>query len=160
MASNFSDDSTLISSLKEYFGKTERAAAVQKIDGLLKAAPLEINDSGTAKRLFGNKNMNLSASQIEKYYLCPYNYFCTYGLGLKERKRAEINASEYGTMMHYILEKLLSEYTVAQISEFISNGTLNEKISLIIEDYLQDVLGGAENKTKRFLYSLERSRAR
>ncbi len=156
LASNFSDDSTLISSLKEYFGKTERAAAVQKIDGLLKAAPLEINDSGTAKRLFGNKNMNLSASQIEKYYLCPYNYFCTYGLGLKERKRAEINASEYGTMMHYILEKLLSEYTVAQISEFISNGTLNEKISLIIEDYLQDVLGGAENKTKRFLYSLER----
>ncbi len=156
LAMNFNSGAPLITGLKEYFGATSRAATVDKIESVIEKRPPEITDAGAARRLFGDRNVNLSASQIEKYYLCPYEYFCTYGLNLKERKRAEINAAEFGTLVHYILEVLLSENTVPEIDEMINEDRLGEAIHKITDGYLGAYLGGGENKTKRFLYALER----
>ena len=38
-----------------------------------------------AKKLFG-PNLRVSASQVEKYYLCRFQYFCRYGLRAKGTK--------------------------------------------------------------------------
>ncbi len=156
LAMNFDSDDPLISGLKKYFKGTDRAPAVEKIETLIEKRPPDITDRSVARRLFGERNIELSASQIEKYYLCPYEYFCTYGLNLKERKRAEINAAEFGTLVHYILEVLLSKNSVREIDELINEGKLKDKIQEIIYGYLNTYLGGGDNKTKRFLYALKR----
>lgn len=53
--------------------------------------------------LYGNSLM-LSASQIDKQADCRMEYFCKYGLRLKERKSASVDPSEFGTYVHDVLE--------------------------------------------------------
>lgn len=155
LCSNFTVESELISRLKEYFLKTDKAGTIEKITASLEKKPLSISPQ-SARALFGEEKINLSASQIEKYYLCPYYYFCNYGLNLKERKKAEINAAEYGTLVHYILENLFSRFSISQLEQLSESGKLGEEIHLVLENYLDTVLGGKEDKTRRFLYSLSR----
>lgn len=156
LASNFKSNDRLIADLKEYFKNTDRAATIEKIESLLQKKAQSIDSEVVAKKLFGGENINLSASQIEKFYLCPYQYFCMYGLNVKERQKAEINPSEFGTLVHHVLECLLRNNSVDQISELISNGKLKAEIHAILSEYLKKYLGGQDDKTKRFLYGLER----
>lgn len=60
----------------------------------------------TANDYFGGGHY-FSASQIEVYHQCRFKYFCRYGLGAKERRPAEIDALEYGSLMHYLFEQIL-----------------------------------------------------
>ena len=38
---------------------------------------------------------------------CRFRYFCRYGLGAKERRPAELDALEYGSLMHYLFEQVI-----------------------------------------------------
>lgn len=156
MASGFNNDNEVINDLKKYFLDSDKAPVVRRIDAMLKKEPMQIESQSLARKLFGGNNVNLSASQIEKFYLCPYQYFCTYGLNIKERKKAEINAAEFGTLVHYILEVLLGKFTVSQLHKLIEEKKLGEEIKAIIAAYLECYLGGKQDKTKRFLYGLNR----
>ena len=44
----------------------------------------------------------LSPTQVETYHQCRFQYFCRYGLNAKERRRAEVDVLQYGTLMHYL----------------------------------------------------------
>ena len=55
------------------------------------------------RKLFGER-LYLSPTQVETYYQCPFQYFCRYGLNVKERKTAEVDALQYGTLMHYLFQ--------------------------------------------------------
>ncbi len=57
----------------------------------------------TVEALYGNP-LRLSSSKIEKLASCRFKYFLEYGLGAKERKTAEVDASLYGTFVHHVLE--------------------------------------------------------
>ena len=66
----------------------------------------KINNTELAERFFG-KNMYISASRIEKFYKCPFGYFCEFGMKLKPRKEAQVDAALYGTVIHFVLEQFL-----------------------------------------------------
>ena len=73
----------------------------------------KLHSLDTLKNLYGN-SVSVSASAIEKFYSCPFAYFCQYGLGARERKQADLGALEVGTMVHYVVEnavKALSQGT-------------------------------------------------
>lgn len=53
------------------------------------------------------KNLRFSSTRFETYTTCPFNYYCTYVLGLREKKQASFRASNIGSFIHYILEQLL-----------------------------------------------------
>ncbi len=94
----------------------------------------ELNLSGdTAKLLYGNE-LNLSASQIEDFYTCPFRYYCEYGLGIKPLARAEINALNRGTLFHYFLEKFIDWHKddYAEMDET----DISEELDRIALDYL------------------------
>ena len=96
-------------SLLEIFENNPEYSA--KLDSLINAkdkVPFKIFDKKNAEKLFG-KNLNISASQLEKFNLCRFSYFCNYGLNVRERQRAEINPMQYGTIVHYILERFFSD---------------------------------------------------
>ncbi len=52
----------------------------------------------------------ISATQIEKLCSCPFAFFTGKGLNINERRTRTFNYSTRGTAIHYILEKVLSEY--------------------------------------------------
>jgi len=56
------------------------------------------------RRLYG-ETLRLSASQIDKHADCKMAYFLHYGLKAKERKPASVDPAEFGTYVHYVLEK-------------------------------------------------------
>ncbi len=59
-------------------------------------------------RLYG-KQLQLSASQIDRQAECRLSYFLKYGLRAKERKEATIDPAEFGTYVHAVLEKTARE---------------------------------------------------
>ncbi|MBR6825632.1 MAG: PD-(D/E)XK nuclease family protein, partial [Oscillospiraceae bacterium] len=80
------------------YGKTERYT----ISDLSKDA---------VEALYG-KELRLSASKLEKAASCAFSYFLQYGLKAKESQSAEVDASIYGTFVHYVLE-----HTCRQVQE-------------------------------------------
>ena len=50
---------------------------------------------------------NLSASSFETYAKCPFNHFCRYTLGLRERKTSSFGSDSIGTFIHAVLEKVI-----------------------------------------------------
>ena len=139
--------------LREFFDNDEHYSSKSKaVKRSLDKTPFKIENTENAKKLFGD-NLKISASQIEKFNSCPFSYFCNYGLNIRERRKAEINPMEYGTLVHYILEQFFSKYdksvylqmTDEDISGFLDN-TLNS--------YIENYFGGSESKQKSFLYKL------
>ena len=55
-------------------------------------------------KLYG-KQLQLSASQIDRQAECRLSYFLQYGLRAKERKEATVDPAEFGTYVHAVLEK-------------------------------------------------------
>ena len=50
-----------------------------------------------------------SISQLEKYFTCPYMFFATYGLRLKENKVAKLSHLDIGSIVHRIAELFVQE---------------------------------------------------
>lgn len=144
----------LSASLKEVFkerGEKERLAAVERA---AVKRPARFSDPARARALFGDE-MRVSATQIEKYHLCRFQYFCRYGLGVKERRAAELDALEYGSLMHYLLERLFREVGSERIVS-AKPAELRKTIVGFLNSYAQAKLGGLKNRTPRFSYLVSR----
>lgn len=61
-----------------------------------------------AKALYGEKP-SLSASKTEDFNSCKYSFFIKHGLRAKQLKSAGLDAPEFGTLMHYVLERVSKE---------------------------------------------------
>lgn len=60
------------------------------------------------EKLYG-KQLQLSASQIDRQAECRLSYFLKYGLRAKERKEATVDPAEFGTYVHAVLEQTARE---------------------------------------------------
>ena len=105
MAGESVNGSVLGETLKEYFNSNDGKNEVLKINRA-NNKDFKIMDTNLATEFFG-KNMYMSASRIEKFYKCPFEYFCEYGLKVKPRKEAQVDAALSGTLIHYIMETFL-----------------------------------------------------
>lgn len=55
-------------------------------------------------------NLHMSVSGVEKYVMCPYNFFSENILNLQEREVQMVKPTEMGTIAHSIMELALNEY--------------------------------------------------
>lgn len=139
--------------LKEYFSKSDKySSALKSIKKAVSNQPYRIFDSANAKHLFG-ENMNLSASQIEAYHLCAFSYFCKYGLKAYPRKKASMDAGLYGSVVHFILEKILKTADFENLKKYDK-----KQLEALTEKYLREyieAIGGDDERTKRFMAACE-----
>ena len=112
MSERFYENTPFYSSLKEYFKNDSRYSSIEYI---AQNKPLIIKDKKKAKELFG-KDMYISASRIEDFYNCPFRYFCKFGLSAKKRTKAEIDPMQRGTLIHFVLEMILSDVGTKKLS--------------------------------------------
>lgn len=142
---------TLLSYFKEkpeYYGK------LLSMNRLTERAPFKIEDSAVSTELF-KKNICISASKIEEYYVCPFKYFCRYGLRLKPLETAEFDPRQSGTLVHFLLESILRKYGADGLKS-ASDEELRAFSSELLQNYIEEKLGGRQDKTKRFLFLYER----
>ena len=147
--------SVLSATLKELFsqrtGYKERLFALRRVH---EHAPAAFENPVRAHALF-EQMRHISATQIESYHLCRFQYFCRYGLGLKERRPAELNALEYGSLIHYLLEHLLKEQGVQALAALDAD-EMKQLILLCIARYVEEQLGGTADKSPRFRFLVAR----
>ena len=83
----------------------ERPEQTRRLLKALDIVPLPRLSRETARKLYGD-NLEGSVSRLETFALCPFRQYAVYGLGLQERRRYEVQASDVGTLMHRGLELL------------------------------------------------------
>ncbi len=148
MAGESVNGSVLSETLRTYFLENDGENELSKIEKADKRE-FKINNTELAEKFFG-KSMYMSASRIEKFYKCPFGYFCEYGMKLKPRKEAQVDAALYGTVIHFVLEQFLFRNNKAEILK-MSEKTIEEKIDTIIDEYIVSEMGGYDNKVSSFL---------
>lgn len=149
-ASHISEDSVFAASLKSGISRFDEYA--YRLNALQRAAVKEeiyVSDELTAKELFG-RDITLSASKLQSFFECPFSFFCKYGLSIRELRAASLDPASSGIAVHYVLEKILKAMSV---EELISSKeeTLRERIEEHLGIYLDEMMGGTEGKSKRFL---------
>ena len=158
MANSMNVESKTQTVLIDYFNNQEDYKdKTQTLLDLKEETPAKIKDKENSEKLFG-KDLHLSASQVEVYHLCKFKYFCQYGLNAKERKTAEIDSLQYGTLTHYLLERFLKEHTKDSFSSY-STDDISKIVSQYLQDYANNEIGGIDNKSKRFKYLFYRMKS-
>lgn len=130
------------------------AGRLEALDAAIRPRTFHIDSPDVATALF-RKDMNLSASRVDNYYHCAFQYFCRYGLNAEPRKRASLGANNYGTIIHWVLEQLLKESEKATFVS-LSEKDLKKRVDHWMAEYAAQDLGGLDDKTTRFRYLYER----
>ncbi|HEX3037945.1 MAG TPA: PD-(D/E)XK nuclease family protein [Oscillospiraceae bacterium] len=148
-ARQWKQNSLFSATLKACFAQREEyAPRMNALELASQKAPAMFADKTKAKALF-DSSKHISATQIENYHLCRFQYVCRYGLGAKERIPAEMNALEYGSLMHFLLENMFRTFGSEQIHA-MSKQELKTKITAAINQYIEIKMGGSQDKTPRF----------
>ena len=107
------------------------------------------------KSLYGSK-LSLSASRVDRYYSCPYQYFVHSGLKLKPHKPAEIDAKSVGLFMHYILENVFREISETTDVKNADETFFLDLINQYVEKFVSQTLYDFASKNERFIYLFKR----
>lgn len=151
MSKNYSVNNKFYSSLKDVFRSDDKFISVYNI---AENMPAKINDSELSTKLFGY-NMLVSASRIEDYFNCSFRYFCKFGLGVRPPVKTEIDALKKGTLIHYVLEMILSKYGSRALSEMPSEEII-KAVDKFITQYFEIEMGNVSNLSERFYYNFNR----
>jgi ATP-dependent helicase/nuclease subunit B len=106
-----------------------------------------------AEKLFGQP-VALTASRLDKLGNCPLDFFLNYGMKARPRKEAAFDAAEFGTFVHYILEKTVGELTKETAP--LSREESTQMVAGYLEGYAAQRLGG-EDQTSRETYLFYRN---
>ena len=137
--------------LKDALKGSREEEKIEYLSKMLSGAPQKISEE-TAEKLFG-KNITMSASRFDTFRKCRFSYFCKYGLSAKRLKPAEFDVLQRGTIVHFVLEKIVGAYKkgVADLSE----GEINSLVDKYINEYLDGISGyrAIETERSKFLVS-------
>ncbi|HEX2937938.1 MAG TPA: PD-(D/E)XK nuclease family protein [Ruminiclostridium sp.] len=151
LAGGYSEKNALNTALKSIFeNRREFKDKITALDRAANGRRLEFANPMTARALYGD-TMRVSPSRVETFGQCRFLYFCRYGLRAMPRKRAELDAPEIGTVIHFVLERLLSgtkEKGLAGIPE----DELKLMTNALLDEFAAVYLGGLDDKPQRFRY--------
>ena len=154
-ASRIRSEDNVTLALKDYYSNNdEYKSSLDALQSAIDSKEIRIKDPKISEKLFGS-NMYLSASKVEKYYMCGFAYFCQYGLRLQERRTAAMDSLETGTFVHFVLEHFVKTYTKTDMLS-MTEDRIGEIVESLTAEYAQTHFGGFEDKTPRFKYLFDR----
>ncbi len=120
----------------------------EKVERFLEAGyyrkPLDSLTEEAAKRLYGEE-FETSITRMERFAVCAFSHFLTYGLGLREREEYDFQAADLGNVCHRALERF--SYKVERetgdwlkLTEERRNQYVEESVEEAIADYGNSIL--------------------
>ena len=89
----------------------------EKVERFLEAGyyrkPLDALTEEAAKRLYGGE-FETSITRMERFAVCAFSHFLTYGLGLREREEYDFQAADLGNVCHRALGGFLTKWSEKQ----------------------------------------------
>ena len=141
--------------LRAYF-RQKRPEAMAAMD---RAAEMDRGrlDRSAVRALYGD-SFRFSASRIERMNTCHFAYFMEYGLQARVREKAQFNAPQIGTFLHYILENVVRD--VKKLGGFaqVDDDTLRTLTEQYIARYAESELRNFQDRSPRFRYLFDRLR--
>ncbi|MGN1080536.1 MAG: PD-(D/E)XK nuclease family protein, partial [Acutalibacteraceae bacterium] len=125
----------------------ETSETLKRIEEFSKLLPETVSREH-AKELFGG-DRQLSPTSIERFFRCPFRYFCMYGMKAKARCTTEMDNKNRGTLVHYCLEQLITKFGSDGLKS-MTERDIQQQVTVLLQKYLDTALGGEENKTSRF----------
>ena len=154
MAARFNQTDRASGALRQLFeGDPAYRGRVEALERAAGRGEEQLEDPALAQELFGKRPF-LSPTQVEVYHQCPFQYFCRYGLNARERRPAEVDVLQYGTLMHFLFERIFRE--PAQVRAGWTEEELEERVSGLIQEYAQENMGGLGLLSGREKYRLSR----
>ncbi|MEG1449077.1 MAG: PD-(D/E)XK nuclease family protein, partial [Oscillospiraceae bacterium] len=114
----------------------------------------KIKNKATARKLFGDE-IKISPSQAEKYFSCPFSYFCQKGLNLKKVRKIEFSPLESGTIIHYVLENILKNSPKEQLIGF-GETEIEALVEKYLNEFFEEFFEEQISLSKRYLYLFDR----
>lgn len=108
-----------------------------------------------AEQLFGSP-VKLTASKLDQLGNCPFSFFLNYGLKARVRKEATFDAAEFGTFVHYILEKAIKTLSEQEEIQALDRERSEQMVSEHLSAYASNRLG-LDEQTPRQKYLFERN---
>jgi ATP-dependent helicase/nuclease subunit B len=122
-----------------------------------KAQECKVSSSSVGDAL--GTSIHFSASSFEKYARCPFSYYCSYVLKLREKVNAEFNLNDIGTFVHFVLETLLKNAIPNDLSAPMPDEeTLIEMTDKAIAEYVSRILPPHLVDSKRMAHLYRRLR--
>ena len=150
LAGRFPQAAAALTALPEYAPLVERmTSAACRERGRLSRPAVDV--------LYGRR-VPMSASRMDKYKACHFSYFMQYGLKAEPRRAAGFQAPEYGTFIHFVLEHVLKACQERGGVKEVSPEELRAITDQVVEQYVQEELGGLEGESPRFQYLFRRLR--
>ena len=70
-----------------------------------RAQQVKLSKRAAQQLFFKTDDIEVSPTKLDKYFKCPFDYFCSYGLNLKRTQRVEINSLNRGLIVHKVMEE-------------------------------------------------------
>ena len=106
--------------------------------------------------LYG-RTIALSASRVDRYAMCRFHFFLRDGLKAKERKAAAFDAPVYGSFVHYVLEKTLSQVREEGGFHRVTKARVQSVARGYMDAYLREQVDPIMLDSRRFSYLMHRN---
>lgn len=112
--------------------------------------------SETVRGLYG-REVQLSASKIDKFAACQLSYFLRYGLKAEPWKQAKFDAPAFGTFVHYVLECTVRDVMARGGFAAVPEQQVQSLAQAHIDDYAAQYLQDIQNQPERYAYLFSRN---
>ncbi len=138
-----------------------RAAAAEQLPliNLLFDAPVSTDECRISpelvREIIGDK-IYISPSSLERYVQCPFSYYATHMLALREKKFGRFGAANVGNFVHYVMENAIS-FAIPKNADDMppTKSEITREIGNIVRRYIELICPDDALKSKRMehLYS-------
>lgn len=154
LAAHWGEDTSLTRALRHVLSRREEdtAGRLLAVERAAAQQPARLKEE-TARRLFG-EHIRASATQVDVYHRCRFSYFCRYGLRAKRLRPADLDVLQRGTVVHYVLEKMIRRYGADLKRTEPAERAVD--IHRLTMEYLDRAMGGEDKAPPRLRYMLGR----
>ena len=143
--------------LRRYFAGSGRwsgaLAAMERAAGMTRGRL----SPAVVETLYG-RSFRMSASRIDKISSCHFAYFMQYGLRARERVPAGFDASQVGTFLHYVLERVTRSVMDRGGFSQVEPEELRGLVDRAVDQYMDAAMPGFDARDERFKYLFRRLR--
>ena len=158
---HFNEKSSFEASVKASLRNSEYGSKLNAMQNVardrLNSLKTQPDSKLSMQTFFKDSVAEVSASQVDSFFKCPFSYFCRYGLRLRPIEIMEMSPDHKGTLVHLVLQKVFSEvdkdgkYIVSDESE-----QTDERIKQIVDEwfdyYYNTSLNSDFGKTETYKY--------
>lgn len=102
-------DTPTTASLMEYVRSSSYAGRLEQVLAMVQSGGFCIHSREISRMLFGSR-MRLTPSSGRALLHLSLAYFCSGGLNLQPRRKVEISPMQSGTIIHFVLERMVSTH--------------------------------------------------